>query len=387
MASPFIEDPVDLGARIVRGTLRRERVFRDWQNPLAFPDDFLYERYRFSVVTGRSRALTVPQTLCIALCYFATGSFMYAVGDAEDLSKNTVCSAIHKVARALTELLDAFIVFPGHLPTQSIKEDFYDIAGFSRVIGAIDCTHIPISARLGENEADYVNRKSFHSLNIQMTCDHQCMVTSIEAKWPGSVHDSRIFRESALCHRFEQGRTTVHCISFCYGLFTGVLLGDRGYACQPFLMTPYPDPDAGPQTRFNVALARTRARIEMTFGILKARFTCLRGLRVAPDRACRIITACVVLHNVATIRKERAPPVNPQPPDVVDPITLDHPTGRAVREAITQQFFASTHTQRTHLLFRALRDQAPAYIKELLQPYTTRRTLRSSDAGCSSLQA
>uniref|UniRef100_UPI003AB07963 putative nuclease HARBI1 n=1 Tax=Centroberyx gerrardi TaxID=166262 RepID=UPI003AB07963 len=343
MVSPFIEDPVDLGARIVRGALRRERVFRDRQNPLAFPDDVLYERYRFSSegitylcqllepyiasATRRSSALTVPQTLCIALRYFATGSFMYAVGDAEDLSKNTVCSAIHKVAHALTELLDAFIVFPGHLPTQSIKEGFYDRAGFPRVIGAIDCTHIPISAHLGENEADYVNRKSFHSLNVQMTCDHHCMVTSIEAKWPG-VHDSRIFRESALCHRFEQG------------LFSGVLLGDRGYACQPFLMTPYPDPDAGQQTRFNVALARTRARIEMTFGILNARFTCLHGLRVAPDRACRIVTACVVLHNIATIRKERAPPVNPQPPDVVDPITLDHPTGRAVREAITQQFFA-----------------------------------------------
>ncbi|XP_061600090.1 putative nuclease HARBI1 [Cololabis saira] len=344
MTCPFEENPVELGARIVRGSLRRERVFRGRQNPFAFPDEYLYERYRFSTesmaylcqlldpyvasATRRSRALTVPQTICITLRYFATGTYLYAVGDAENLSKNTVCNAIHKVARALTDMLDGFVVFPGHLPTQSVKEGFYAIAGFPRVIGAIDCTHIPISARLGENEADYVNRKSFHSLNVQMTCDHNCMVTSIDAKWPGSVHDSRIFRESTLCHRLEQG------------LFSGVLVGDRGYACQPFLMTPYPDPDAGPQTRFNVALSRTRVRIEMTFGILKARFTCLRGLRVAPDRASRIVAACVVLHNVATIRRERAPPVDQQPPDVVDPITLDYPTGRAVREAITDQFFA-----------------------------------------------
>ena len=48
------------------------------------------------------------------------------------------------------------------------------------------------------------------------------------------------------------------------GFFSGVLLGDRGYACQPYLMTPYPDPDAGPQTTFNVALSKTRVRIEMT---------------------------------------------------------------------------------------------------------------------------
>ncbi|XP_062316774.1 uncharacterized protein LOC134020631 [Osmerus eperlanus] len=113
------------------------------------------------------------------------------------------------------------------------------------------------------------------------------------------------------------------------GLFSGLLVGDRGYACQPFLMTPYPDPNTRPQNYFNVALNRTRVEIEMTFGILKARFNCLRGLRVAPDRACQVVTACVVLHNVASIRRERAPPVSQQPPDVVDPITLDYPTGRA----------------------------------------------------------
>ncbi|XP_046907604.1 putative nuclease HARBI1 [Hypomesus transpacificus] len=343
MASPFVEDPVEVGARIVRGALRRARTFRDRQNPLAFHDDHLYERYRFSAkgmtylcqllepyvanATHRSRALTVPQTVCVALRYFATGTFMYSVGDAENISKNTVCLAIRKVVLALTAHVDTFVVFPGHLPTQTIKEGFYEIAGFPRVIEAIDCTHIPIATSLGENEGDFINRRSLHSINVQMTCDHQCLVTSIEAKWPGSVHDSRIFRESALCHRLEQG------------LFSGLLVGDRRHACQPFLMTPYPDPNTRPQTAFNVALSRTRVKIEMTFGILKARFNCLRGLRVAPDRACQVVTACAVLHNVASIRRERAPPISQQPPDVVDPITLDYPTGRAVRDAITRQFF------------------------------------------------
>ncbi|XP_044055311.1 probable uridine nucleosidase 1 isoform X3 [Siniperca chuatsi] len=77
----------------------------------------------------------------------------------------------------------------------------------------------------------------------EATCDHHCMVTSVDVKWPGSVLDS------ALCHRFEKG------------LFLGELLGDR--ACQPFLMTPYPDPDAAPQNRFNVALTKTRVRLVM----------------------------------------------------------------------------------------------------------------------------
>lgn len=57
------------------------------------------------------------------------------------------------------------------------------------------------------------------------------------------------------------------------GDFDGILLGDRGYACRQYFMTPFPDPNPGPQTRYNAALARTRARIEMTFGQLKGKIS------------------------------------------------------------------------------------------------------------------
>lgn len=91
------------------------------------------------------------------------------------------------------------------------------------------------------------------------------------------------------------------------GLFDGLLVGDETYACQSFLMTPYPDPETTPQHDFNVALSQTRLKIDTTLAILKARFNCLRDLRVSPERASQIVGACVVLHNIATIRKERVP--------------------------------------------------------------------------------
>jgi len=53
------------------------------------------------------------------------------------------------------------------------------------------------------------------------------------------------------------------------------------------------------------------------------RFQCLR---VAPDRACDIIVACVILHNIATIRKERTPVVEVQPDDDLQPVHLDQPS-------------------------------------------------------------
>ncbi|XP_058617617.1 uncharacterized protein LOC131531088 [Onychostoma macrolepis] len=155
-----------------------------------------------------------------------------------------------------------------------IKSFSATVTRFPRVIGAIDCTHVAISTALGEHEADYVNRKSFHSLNVQ---------------------------------RFEEG------------LFDGLL--------------------TRPQNRFNVALSKTRVKIEMTFGILKARFNCLWRLRVSPERASQIVAACAILHNIATIRKEQAPPLNQLLPDEIDPITLDHPAGAAVRDAVTIQYF------------------------------------------------
>ncbi len=40
------------------------------------------------------------------------------------MSKNAVCCALRKVVLALTELLNMFVVFPGHVSTLSIKETY-----------------------------------------------------------------------------------------------------------------------------------------------------------------------------------------------------------------------------------------------------------------------
>ena len=50
------------------------------------------------------------------------------------------------------------------------KQDFYQLAGFPGVIGCIDGSHIPIVAPQ-EDEFVFINRKRFHSINIQAVCD------------------------------------------------------------------------------------------------------------------------------------------------------------------------------------------------------------------------
>ncbi|XP_071394013.1 putative nuclease HARBI1 [Centroberyx affinis] len=198
--------------------LRQERVIRPRPDILSYPPEYLRERYRFSResiiylnsllqphisnITHRGFALTSVQTLCIALRFFATGTFLYNIGDAKQIGKATVCGAVRKVCLALKHFLHTFVVFPGHKSVNLIKEEFHRMAGFTSVI---DCTHIPTAAP-SVNEGDYVNRKSFHSINVQVICDADSLsLTNVEAKWPGSVHVSRIYRESTLCHKFEQG--------------------------------------------------------------------------------------------------------------------------------------------------------------------------------------
>ncbi|XDV36144.1 hypothetical protein PO909_005988 [Leuciscus waleckii] len=180
--------------------------------------------------------LSVEQMVCVALRFFASEAFLYSVGDAEQLNKATICRTIRSVCLAIKALADVFISFPGHRRLCDIKEEFYRIAGFPNVIGAVDCTH-------------FVNRKSFHSINVQMVCNADCVISNVVAKWPGSVHDSRIFRASEIYQCLSQGE------------FSGVLLGDRGYGCQPFLLTPFTDPLEAQQA-YNHAHARTRPELK-----------------------------------------------------------------------------------------------------------------------------
>jgi len=83
-----------------------------------------------------------------------------------------------------------YIKFPYNAAEQAnIKAQFVAIAGFPNVIGAIDCTHITIKAP-SQDEFVYVNRKQFHSINVQIICDAQMHLTNIVARWPGSTHDT-----------------------------------------------------------------------------------------------------------------------------------------------------------------------------------------------------
>ena len=75
---------------------------------------------------------------------------------------------------------------------------------FPTVIGAIDCKHSAIKAS-SHDEFVTVNVKYFHSINVQIICDAQMQLPNIVARWPGSMHDSYILRNSVVGNRLQAG--------------------------------------------------------------------------------------------------------------------------------------------------------------------------------------
>lgn len=86
---------------------------------------------------------------------------------------------------------------------------------------------------------------------------------NLVARWPGSVHDSHIFRTSQIQEYLERHHTSLE---------DGIILGDSGYALKPYLMTAYSDPTTAKERAFNRSLRKTRVLIEQVFGRWKRRF-------------------------------------------------------------------------------------------------------------------
>ncbi|KAH6920632.1 hypothetical protein HPB50_028382 [Hyalomma asiaticum] len=141
----------------------------------------------------------------------------------------------------------------------------------------------------------------------------------VVSSWPGSAHDSRIFDNSRARVLYETKRVP------------GLLLGDAGYPCMPFLMTPLAKaPRDSPESRYQAAHIRTRNSIERAFGVWKRRFPCLdMGLQHLAERSAVIATACAALHNLAVLRQD------PEPPAVVIPQHLRRPQPDVPNQADT----------------------------------------------------
>ncbi|CAD6233200.1 GSCOCG00012256001-RA-CDS [Cotesia congregata] len=129
---------------------------------------------------------------------------------------------------------------------------------------------------------------------------------------------------------------------------TGILVGDAGYPCLPFLMTPIANPVTDEQITYNNIQSGTRIIVERAYGVWKRRFPCLsRGLTNKLICSTTIVVACAVLHNLSLIFNDKLPDDDLQDDHHEEPNeeipaplpNLQPADGFAFREAIIERMF------------------------------------------------
>ncbi|XP_017461827.1 PREDICTED: putative nuclease HARBI1 [Rhagoletis zephyria] len=195
-----------------RNMLRmRRRRLRDSTDPFSIPEARFIELFRFSRATVRKllvemeplmdtavRNTFIPNSirLCVALHYYATGSYLRDVG--QDfvcaVSKAMVSRILHQVTKILQNYLaQRYIIFPTTLEQQNIVKK-----RFPGVLGAIDCTHVKIKKPSSDVEYCYINRKGYFSKNVQLVCDFDLNILGCFARYGGSTHDAYIWESSKI---------------------------------------------------------------------------------------------------------------------------------------------------------------------------------------------
>lgn len=238
---------------------------------------------------SRGGALSSLQKMKICLRYLADPGFQKGIGEELGVEQSTVSRTVSNVVQKIISQADYWIKFP---TTQNsimeAKELWRNRYHFPTAIGVIDCTHIGIEKPKLHGD-EYINRRGKPTLNVQATCDAKCMFTSVDVSWPGSVHDSRIWKNSEFRQTMMRTDNTV-------------LLGDEGYGIEPWLMVPFRNPDDAIKRSYNNLLKQERVIIERCFGQVKRRFPILKYVcLVKLKNISNIVIACFILHNIAKI--------------------------------------------------------------------------------------
>lgn len=256
----------------------------------------------------RNHALSATEMVFVTLRFLATGSILQVSADFNGIDKSTASRVVNKVTRAIAALRQTYITMPERDEVQQVITEFYSISRFPRCIGAIDCTHVKIQSPGGDNAETFRNRKGYFSFNVQCVCDASLKIRDIVCRWPGSTHDSQIFRNSRLRHTFESGE---HGAS--------LLVGDSGYGIKAYLITPLAHPHTPAEHLFNESQIRTRNAIERCFGVWKRRFPILAiGIRMHYRSVEAIVVAAAVLHNIACQMRDPQPEANADVEALID---------------------------------------------------------------------
>ena len=268
-------------------------------------DEIQQDLHDFMVkeTTNCKEPVAADKRVALGLWHFAHGNDWAITGAKFDLAGPTAYQIVRQFIRAVLRVYSDRIKFPrSGQALHNIIKGFESKRQMPNCCGAIDCSHIMVSAPCVGNRRGYYDRSGKMSVILQAVVDSQGRFLDVVTGWPGAVNDRRVFSHTRLAQLWRTGQIFQEPVVVIGGCnIKPYLVGDAGYTFEPFMMVPYPGHNLPPhQENFNFWQSSTRIIVEGAFGRLKGRFRWLNGtLNMRnPEMHTRIITAGCILHNV-----------------------------------------------------------------------------------------
>jgi hypothetical protein len=200
------------------------------------------------------------------------------------ISDGTVVLYIKRVFKAILHIKNEFIRWSNAIEREEISQRFAENDGLPGCIGIVDGTPIHFAQKPAVDPEVFFTRKSRYSINVQLIYDDTKRIIEFVTGWPGPVHDTRCFEDSAVYKHPE-----LHFPP-----------------SSSWLVAPYIQPAASiPENEvFNQLFSTARVTIEHVNGILKYRFSSLRGIRIQIKTendfadVNKWIIVCLIIHNM-----------------------------------------------------------------------------------------
>lgn len=94
----------------------------------------------------RNNSLSPINQLLTVLRFYASAGHLSSIGDFIGMHTSTASRIVAKVSRVIASLAPEYIRNPNPNECLQIQNEFFDTAGFPRVIGCLDGTHIRIQS-------------------------------------------------------------------------------------------------------------------------------------------------------------------------------------------------------------------------------------------------
>lgn len=262
--------------------------------------DMLEEDLKFD--TNRGDPLSPVQQVCVALHHFGGGQFQRVTGLCGGISQNGARLALIRVTDALVKKRAEFIYMPGIEEMEETSQKIMERFKLPRFAMAVDgmmtrFEEAPRRLPIGKHKQLYWCRKQFYAVNTQVVAN-DWRICDLDAGWPGSTHDSRVWNRSQVKPYVEEQRRFL-------------IAGDSGYPISEVLIKPFNIKEASQDRRkriFNTRLSGLRTVMsENIFAVWKRRFPVIKSLRSDFLTSQKIIVATAILFNIGRMWSDDDP--------------------------------------------------------------------------------